>query len=100
MVSTSGYRREIANSDDVVKWLQTPEFYHWDGNNGLPLNAQDIRVTHVSDIGTKLAKQAQLFWDSDLIVLSHGATTGECARPGSLRLDAHAAAICLRAFER
>lgn len=70
-----GHRREIANSEDIVRWLNVPEFYQ-DEDGHLPLGAQKIQVNYILEIGTNLASQAQQFWDADLIVLSHGATTG------------------------
>ena len=80
-----GHRREIANSEDVVRWLSLPEFYE-DEDGRLPLGAQKIQVNFVLDVGTNLANQAQQFWDTDLIVISHGATTGWPCRCNSLSI--------------
>ena len=73
---SSGHRREVANSEDVVRWLKDPKLY-WNGDSHrLPFGAQKIQVNYITEIGTNLASQAQQFWETDLIVLSHGATTG------------------------
>jgi len=72
-----GVRRFLSNGAEVKKWLEDPAFF-LQGEQALghmPFGCASITVDHVQDMGHAMAKQVELFFTHDIIVLPHGATS-------------------------